>query len=215
MVLSGLAPPYLPPEGSRCVPRNPPSSRRETMVESEAIEYGPLTGLIGTWEGNKGLDVAPEPGGSEESPYLETIVFDGAGIVENAESQRLAAVRYHQVVRRQSDGEVFHDQVGYWMWDPRTGVVMQSVSIPRGVCVLAGGVALVEPEKVVLAVKARHGDETWGVVQSPFMLEKARTVAFEHELTLVAGVLSYRETTSLEIYGRAFEHTDRSELSRQ
>ncbi|MBW2290584.1 MAG: hypothetical protein JRG90_22590, partial [Deltaproteobacteria bacterium] len=46
-----------------------------------AIDYGPLTGLIGNWKGDKGMDVAPEPDGSEESPYWETIDFDAIGDV--------------------------------------------------------------------------------------------------------------------------------------
>ena len=47
----------------------------------------------------------------------ETITFEAAGDVTNAERQTLAVVRYHQVVRRKSNDEVFHDQVGYWTWD--------------------------------------------------------------------------------------------------
>ena len=31
-----------------------------------AIDYGPLAGLIGTWKGDKGMDVSPEPEGTEE-----------------------------------------------------------------------------------------------------------------------------------------------------
>jgi hypothetical protein len=76
------------------------------------IDYGPLTGLIGSWKGDKGMDVAPEPGGSEESPYWETIDFEAIGDVTNAESQTLTVLRYHQVVRRKSNDEIFHDQTG-------------------------------------------------------------------------------------------------------
>ena len=31
------------------------------------VDYDPLAGLIGTWQGDRGMDVAPEPDGSEES----------------------------------------------------------------------------------------------------------------------------------------------------
>ena len=82
--------------------------------------------MIGGWSGEKGLDVSPEPEGTEENPYYETIRFEAAGEVENAESQILAIVRYHQVVRRKSNNEVFHDQIGYWTWDSRERVVAQS-----------------------------------------------------------------------------------------
>jgi hypothetical protein len=40
----------------------------------------------------------------------ETIAFEAVGDVTNAESQRLAVVRYQQIVRRKSNDKVFHDQ---------------------------------------------------------------------------------------------------------
>ncbi|ROR32372.1 heme-binding beta-barrel domain-containing protein [Inmirania thermothiophila] len=179
------------------------------------IDYGPLAGLIGTWKGEEGLDVAPEPDGQEENPFFETLTFEAAGTVTNAERQTLAVVRYHQVVRRKADGEVFHDQVGYWMWDAERGLVMQSVAIPRAVCLLAGGRFEITPEgATVIEVRAALDDADWGIVQSPFMREQARTVAFEHRVTVHGDRLHYRETTHLAIYGRRFEHTDESRLRR-
>lgn len=97
------------------------------------VDFGPLTGLIGRWAGDKGSDVAPEPDGSEESPYYETILFSAAGNVENTESQELVAVHYHQIVSRKSNDEVFQNETGYWMWDATQGVVMHSLTIPRAV----------------------------------------------------------------------------------
>ncbi len=61
---------------------------------------------------------------------------------------------------------------------------------------------------------AKLGDPDWGIVQSPFMRDNASTVAFRHEVTIDGDQLSYAETTSLEIYGRRFEHTDQNELVR-
>ncbi|MBW2274669.1 MAG: FABP family protein [Deltaproteobacteria bacterium] len=180
------------------------------------VDYGPLAGLIGTWQGDKGMDVSPEPDGTEKNPYYETIVFGAAGDVTNAGSQTLSIVSYHQVVTRKSDDEVFHDQVGYWTWDPASGTLAQSVNIPRAVCMLAGGVFSGDPKagEVVLEVRAKRGDPDWGVVQSPFMRDKASTEAFEHKITIRGDQLSYFETTHLQIYGKRFEHTDENELQR-
>ena len=50
------------------------------MGESVDIDYGPLQGLIGDWQGDKGLDVAPEPDGAENNPYYETVVFTAIGV---------------------------------------------------------------------------------------------------------------------------------------
>ena len=35
----------------------------------------------------------------------------------NAESQDLAFIHYRELVQRESNDEVFHDQTGYWIWD--------------------------------------------------------------------------------------------------
>ncbi|MBL1352143.1 MAG: hypothetical protein COA61_002220, partial [Zetaproteobacteria bacterium] len=45
------------------------------------INYGPLQQLIGTWKGDKGTDIAPEPDGEENNPYFETIIFEAIGDV--------------------------------------------------------------------------------------------------------------------------------------
>ena len=188
------------------------------MSNDQEIDYGPLQGLIGIWKGDKGVDVAPEPDGTENNPYYETITFTAAGDVTNAESQVLAAVHYHQIVRRKSNDQVFHDETGYWMWDAAQKIVMHSLVIPRAVGVLAGGTYTGETgegRRVVLEVAAAEDDDDWSIVQSPFMRDNARTTAFHHKLTVGQGTLSYSETTTVDIYGRVFEHTDENELRRQ
>lgn len=187
------------------------------MSEEAEVDYGPLSELIGAWKGDKGMDVSPEPDGTERSPYYETITFAGIGDVTNAESQILSVLFYRQTVQRSSNDEVFHDQTGYWMWDPRENVVMQSLVIPRGVGVLAGGQytgAKSADGASILEVAASVGDSDWGIIQSPFMRDNARTTAFRHRVEVGNGKLSYSETTMLDIYGKVFEHTDENELVR-
>ncbi len=187
------------------------------MAAPDEIDYGPLAGLIGTWEGDKGLDVAPTAADSEDNQYSETIVFEAGGDLENAKAQKLAIVPYRQVVRRRSNGEVFHHQVGYWLWDAAAKTVMQSLNLPRAIAVLAGGKFKGEVGRgdVVLKVRATLGDKDWGIVQSPFLRDNASSEAFEHRITLCDDRLSYFETTSLAIYGRSIAHTDQNELERK
>jgi hypothetical protein len=181
------------------------------------IDYGPLAHLIGTWQGNTGLDVSPEPEGQEASPYYETLNYTAIGDVTNAESQQLAVVRYQQIVHRKSNDEVFHDETGYWMWDAEAATVMHSLAIPRGVCVLAGGQWSASENRengISIAVSAKLGDPDWGIIQSPFMRDHAKTVEFRHEVSVEKDKLTYFETMVLEIYGKTFEHTDQNELIR-
>ena len=70
------------------------------------FDYGPLAKLIGTWKGDKGLDIAPEPDGSDENnPYYETITFEAVGDIDNAETQNLTILHYTQVVQRKENDE--------------------------------------------------------------------------------------------------------------
>ena len=177
----------------------------------DGVDYGPLAALIGTWRGGKGMDISPEPDGVEQNPYYETILFEACGDVTNAERQTLAVVRYHQLVSRKSNDEVFHNESGYWMWDGDSGVVMQTLTIPRGVSLVAGGAA---DDSGAITVRAGLGDPDWPIAQAPFMRDHASTTAFTHTLETAADTLRYSETTTLDIYGATFEHTDANELTR-
>ncbi len=186
------------------------------MNEETVVDYGPLAGLLGTWKGDKGLDIAPEPDGTEKNAYYETLTFEAVGDVTNAEQQVLTALHYRQIVARKSTNKVFHDETGYWMWDAAAGVVMHSLTIPRAVAVLAGGHydGPDSDNNVVLEVAAKLDDPDWQIIQSPFMRDNASTTEFRHHITLSGDSLSYAETTIVDIYGKRFEHTDGNQLVR-
>jgi hypothetical protein len=184
------------------------------MTTPKTIDYGPLTTLIGTWRGDKGMDIAPDPAGTEENPYFETLTFTPIGDVTNANTEVLVGLRYHQSVSRKSNNQVFHDQVGYWLWDAGTGTVMESLLIPRAVGVLAGGRWKAGAGPVVLEVASAVDSPDWGIVQSPFMRDNARTVGFQHRVVVDGDTLTYDETTVVDIYGKRFEHTDANTLTR-
>lgn len=183
----------------------------------DGINYGPLALLVGKWAGDKGMDVAPESDGTvEENPFYEELVFDAAGNVTNADRQELAIIRYYQKVFRKSNQEQFHDQLGYWLWDAKAQTVMHTISIPRGVTLIAGGEFAFDSDELdsaLLNVASEDGGD-WGVAQSPFMRDNARTTAFSMKLKVDAGKISYSQTTMLDIYGREFDHTDKSQLVR-
>lgn len=188
------------------------------MSANTEIDYGPLTNLKGIWKGDKGLDIAPDPDGTERNPYYETISYSAIGDVTNAESQVLAVVHYRQIVQLKSNDKIFHDQTGYWMWDKKTGIVIHSLTIPRAVSILAGGFHNGTEQSAghfILQVSAAPNDKDWHIIQSPFMRDNARTTAFKQQLSVDNDTLSYTQTTTVEIYGKVFEHTDQNELTRQ
>jgi len=182
------------------------------------INYGPLHQLIGTWKGDKGTDIAPEPNGEENNPYFETITFEAIGDVSNAQAQTLAVLHYKQIVQRAESGDVFHHQTGYWSWDSETGVITHSFTIPRGVGVVACGRVLDTddmPNITMIEVSAEDTGFDGGIAQSTLMQKKARTTAFSQTFTIDGGVLKYEQSIMLDIYSKTFEHTDCNTLLRQ
>lgn len=188
------------------------------MSEIKEINYGPLKELIGVWKGDKGMDIAPESDGTEENPYYETLTITEGGDLTNGEEQVLSVLHYRKIVCRKSDDGVFHDETGYWMWDAATNVIMHSLNIPRAVSLIAGTTLTAENYqngKLSFEISAGIDNKDWGIIQSPFMKEKALTKNYVQKMVVENGKMNCSETTMLDIYGRAFEHTDSNELFKQ
>jgi hypothetical protein len=185
-------------------------------MAEETVDYGPLKNLIGTWEGEKGMDISPEKVGVEENPYFETITYEEGGDLQNAKDQRLAIVPYHQVVSRKRDNQVFHDERGYLLWDAGNQTIIQSFTIPRGVATVAGCefTSNTDADTIEFEVKAEENGE-WNIAQSPYMRKNAKTTSFSHRMKFTASTLEYSQTMMLDIYGREFEHTDDSVLTKK
>jgi hypothetical protein len=175
---------------------------------------GPLTPLAGIWEGDEGFDVAPGPDGAEESRFRERIVFEPMGPVQNG-PQTIYGLRYSTMAWRLGEEDAFHEEEGYWLWDPKQGQVMRSFIVPRGVTVNAGGNA--GPEDKTFSMAAESGSEVYGVTSNPFLERAKRTIRFELTVTIQAdGRFSYDEDTQIRIEGQEeiFHHTDRNTLSK-
>jgi len=179
-----------------------------------SVDYGPLSGFIGTWTGDQGMDLAPEPDENERSAYYERLVFETAGDVDNADSQDLVMLRYNQIVMRKRNDEVFHNEAGFLIWNAEQALVMQSFAIPRGLALVAGGTAEVSNDSVSIDLGAAADNKQWSISQSPFLTNNARTIEFSRTYLLVGNTLTYRQTTQLEIYGREVAHTDSNTLTR-
>ncbi|RBW42597.1 hypothetical protein DS885_14990 [Psychromonas sp. B3M02] len=185
------------------------------MQEQDPIDYGPLAGLIGTWKGNKGKDKSPEADGSTElNDYFETLVFIEAGETSNAEEQTLSAVQYTQLVQRSSTGKIIHREVGYWLWEQGTENVINSLTIPRGLSVLAGGKAITK-RSTVFEVEARLNCPNWPITESAFLQTKASTKSLQKKMTLSGDKLQYSQHMILDIYGNEFNHNDHHRLMRE
>ena len=172
---------------------------------------GPLAPLAGTWEG-QGTDTHPVATGSEDEPYRERIVMEPIDPQPNG-PQLLYGLRYHVHVNKLDEPMTFHDQVGYWLWEPATGTVMQTLAIPRAQVALASGKAAPDARRFTL--RAERGSTAFGICSGPFLEESFRTV--EYTITVAVnpdGTFSYEQDTVLQVAGRPepFHHTDRNTL---
>ncbi len=180
----------------------------------DGVDYGPLSQLLGKWIGTRGLDTAPEPDRTKHTSFIDELVFMPSGPTINADKQQLVTVSYRHSVRKKEDGNIFHDQIGHWLYEPATGLLMHSLSIPRGVCLLAGGCIKQEKEENIFSVRADSTSDSFTIAQSPFMLEKAFTRSFEMTMSVTDNKITYKQVTQLYIYDKNFEHVDKSTLKK-
>jgi hypothetical protein len=175
---------------------------------------GPLSGMAGIWEGLKGKDEHPVADGSETNEYLERYELQPIDPQTNG-PQLFYGLRYHTHIVKPGEVETFHDQVGYWLWEPAAGTVYQTLAIPRGQVALASGPAA--PDARRFTVRAQRASTVNGICSNPFLEHGFRTLEFSITISMNGdGTFSYDQETLLQIPGRAepFRHTDRNTLRR-
>jgi hypothetical protein len=175
---------------------------------------GPLRGMAGIWEGRRGLDVNPKPEGPRKQAYLERIELQPIDPQMNG-PQLFYGLRYHTHVVKPEEVETYHDQVGYWLWEPETGMVIHTLTIPRAQIVMAAGKASADAKEFELV--ATSDDVSFGIRSAPFLEHAFRTIEFRIKVRINAdGTWSYDEDTVLMVRGKTepFHHTDRNTLSK-
>jgi hypothetical protein len=169
---------------------------------------GPLRRLAGVWESAKGIDLNPKADGPERRHYIERIDMQPIDPQANG-PQLFYGLRYHIHINTPEELITFHDQVGYWLWEPATGLILQSLTIPRGQIALASGHAKADDMKLV--VNATRGPTNYGICSTDFLEYAFRTDSFRLEITFNPdGSWSYVSDTMLKVRGQdeLFAHRD-------
>ena len=175
---------------------------------------GPLAPMAGTWEGIKGADQHPVAKGTGYDAYVEHYELEPIDRQTNG-PQLFYGLRYHTHVVKPGEVETFHDQVGYWLFEPATETVTFTLGIPRGQVLLAGGHAAAHATEFELT--AAIGSEVYGICSNPFLDQAFRTLSYRIHVTINDdGTWSYEEEGVLQIPGRAdvARHIDRNTLTR-
>jgi hypothetical protein len=175
---------------------------------------GPLRRLAGVWESDQGVDISPKAEGPERRVFRERIRMEPIDSQANG-PQLLYGLRYHIHINTAEEAITFHDQVGYWLWEPATGLVMQTIAIPRGQVAIAAGQATPDSNEIV--VTATRGQTEYGICSTTFLEQAFRTNSYQITITFHPdGSWSYVTDTELLVHGRdaPFAHQDRNTLHR-
>ena len=169
---------------------------------------GPLRRLAGIWDGTEGVDLNPKADGPERRAFRERITCEPIDPQANG-PQLFYGLRYHIHINTPEEDITFHDQVGYWLWEPTTGLVLQTIAIPRGQVAIASGQASSDDVKLVLI--ATRGQTEYGICSTAFLEHAFRTDAYRIEIDFNPdGSWSYAIDTTLTVRGQEepFNHRD-------
>jgi len=178
-------------------------------------EWGPLAGLIGTWEGDQGIDVSYHnvEGKIGETGYFERTTFKAFGPVANGR-QELYGLDYRTAAWRKGEEALnpFHTEVGYWLWDAESNQVMRCFIVPRGSVVIAGGTSSGDATELTMAAKL--GVQTYGILSNEYLDQNAKTISYDVTVKIGSDSFSYDETTVYEHFAskEPIMHTDRNTL---
>jgi hypothetical protein len=175
---------------------------------------GPLRPMAGIWQGTRGLDINPKPEGPKKQAFVERYELQPIDPQTNG-PQLLYGLRYHTHIVKPGEVETYHDQIGYWLWEPATGQLIQTLTIPRGQVVMALGQASADAKSFELT--AKRGEMTNGICSIAFLEHAFRTESYRIRVTINGdGTWSYDEDTVLMIRGSSepFHHADRNTLTK-
>ena len=186
----------------------------EDVDKQTLRNLGPLAPMAGVWEGKRGLDVNPKADGPEKQAYVERYELQPIDPQANG-PQLFYGLRYHTRIVKPGEIETFHDQVGYWLWEPATGTVILTLSIPRAQIAMAMGKA--KPDAKTFELVATRGSTSYGICSTDF-LEHAFTTT-DYRITVTTDGpdrWSYQQDTVLLVRGQKepFHHSDRNTLTR-
>jgi hypothetical protein len=184
-----------------------------TVDPNTLANLGPLAPLAGIWEGTQGQDINPKADGPEFKAFYERFDLQPIDPQTNG-PQLLYGLRYQERMTEPGLIGTFHDQVGYLLWEPATGMVIMTLAIPRGQVAMASGTASADARKFTL--RATAGDPHFGISTSTFLDEAFHTPSWEITFRIGSDdTWSYEQLTMLEVHGQGpFEHRDSNTLTR-
>ncbi|MDI9348306.1 MAG: heme-binding beta-barrel domain-containing protein [Methylacidiphilales bacterium] len=169
---------------------------------------GPLSHLAGEFSGSIGVDVKPKATGAKSQEYIETMRCFPIDPITNG-PQLIYGLRYHTHITKPNQIKTYHEQVGYFLWEPQESIIYMTVSIPRGVTGIASAIVPSNANAFTLTSTSMQS--------VPFLKAAFDTVSFTIDIIIHStDSWSYSQDTVLKIAGTndLFHHTDKNTLQR-
>jgi hypothetical protein len=182
-----------------------------TVDVDTLANLGPLRGMAGIWQGTRGLDIKPKADGPRKQAYVERMELQPIDPVTNG-PQLLYGLRYLVLITKPDQVKTYHEQVGYWLWEPATETVTHTLVIPRAQTVMVSG--QVKPDATSFELVTRDGQ---GICSSAYIDYAFKTVEFRIKVRFNPdGSWAYDEDTVMMIKDKTepFHHVDTNLLSR-
>ena len=134
--------------------------------------------------------------------FVNTLMFNCAahpgmsGIFLDLLSFEGVALRARWAWRLGAD-DFFHMEVGYWLYEPATGLIHRCFMVPRSTTIVAIGEAAADATSFKLS--AKEGSPTNGILSNAYLYDgAARSISFELAVDLADGKFACIGTQLIE-----------------
>lgn len=180
---------------------------------------GPLTPLVGEWEGNTGVDLSYHNADdvTGKTSYFSIASFHPIPLQTNGQ-QNMEGLSYKMTDWRHGEESMapFHDESGYLLWDKNLGKVLRCVVFGRGIAIMA--VAEAGARDTTLTFTATPGAKDYGILQNEYLLQRAELKSFKSVFTFNDdGTFTHNSDIVLRLKAQGdkdMHHTDKQTLHR-
>jgi len=186
----------------------------QTQQNYDTEHLGPLSQLVGSWEGDKGYDVMNTHSVPTEKAYHESITFEPVGPIKNG-SHELFGLRYTTLSWPNGTEEPFHQELGYWLWSPEDHQVVRCFTNQNGVTVHAGGQCDTDSQHFEMSASA-DSDE-YGISSCPTLNDGCKTLSYNLKMDMLNDKqFSYSEEYHLKnsLEEDVIIHTDKNAMTK-